>query len=251
MRSIISLIVLATFLNLSRSESNNQQDIRWLEDEGCSRVGSRLVRNFLNKAVFPRLPFPADQLPTTCQFHPALDRYKQQEGNKTEISRGDIQCNICGKHFRTEFYLDKHMHNMHKDTLQGGTQGVCLADLCPMFGCHNDHQSQFQQLYRSTDQRIINNNNNNNDKKSFNLDETCTSSSLERQQYQCESLMRKCFADLRDKALQKQFKMNICGELQCINGKSIQECVILDYIKLDKTMSCNIMSYCMLWVFTF
>ena len=52
----------------------------------------------------------------------------------------------------------------------------------------------------------------------FRLDEACTPTILERQQYQCDALMRKCFNGIEDPALQKQFKRNICGELECIDG---------------------------------
>jgi len=205
--------------------SEAPQDLRWVHEEGCSRMSSRLVRSFLVKDVFPRLPFAPSFLPDTCQLNPKLDRYRWQEGNKTEITRGDFQCSLCAKHFRTEFYLDKHMHNMHAAALEGGDGAVCLGDLCPIFGCSNHHDAIDQMQYRAG--RAVSGisrwapdraSASASGEKVFKLDETCTPAILERQQYQCDALMRKCFNGIEDLALQKQFKKNICGELECIHG---------------------------------
>lgn len=112
-------------------------------------MSSRLVRSFLVKDVYPRLPFDAALLPDSCQLNPKLDRYRWQEGNKTEVSRGDHKCMLCGKHFRTEFYLDKHMHLAHGSALQGGVGAVCLGDLCPIFGCSHQEDAVDQLQYRA------------------------------------------------------------------------------------------------------
>ena len=169
-----------------------QQDLTWMKNEGCSRFSSRLVRNFLDKEVYSRLPFPAKDLPRSCQLNPSYDRFLQQEKNKTELNRGDYSCNICGKHFKSEYYLDKHMHNMHTDVLLGGDQGMCLGELCPLFGCSSDLESQLHQFYKSGrsipwQKRSVD------DTNVFDINETCTPASLERQTYKCENLMRKCF----------------------------------------------------------
>jgi len=111
-----------------------EQSMKWIEAEGCSRLSSRQVRSYLQQAVFPNLPFAPELLPDTCQLNPAHDLYMYQEVNKTEVHRGDFSCGYCGKHFKTEFYLDKHMHGKHPEKLQGDSP-VCLGNLCPIFGC--------------------------------------------------------------------------------------------------------------------
>ncbi len=207
----------SSFFFVLAAEKQAMQDLQWVQDEGCSRLSSRLVRSFLVKDVFPRLPFPPEALPEACQLNPRFDRYRFQEGNKTEVTRGDFQCKLCGKHFRTEFYLDKHMHNKHQNILQGGDHGICLGDLCPIFGCSSQDDSNFHINYRAGKtnrgpRELLDEN------KFFQLDESCTTASLEKQQFLCDAMIRKCFSGLVDTSLQKQFKKNICGELECING---------------------------------
>lgn len=85
----------------------------------CSREISRKVRDFLDRDVFTLLPatMKPQDLPSTCQLNPKFDLYYSQEKAKTEIHRADWQCGFCGKHFKSEFYMDRHMHNKHADKL--------------------------------------------------------------------------------------------------------------------------------------
>jgi len=139
------------------------------DDSHCSRDNSRRVRTFLNKNVYPKLPFSALDLPSTCQLHPSLDAFREQELNKKEVTRGDWKCLYCTKHFRSEFYLDKHMHNRHGDKLpENGSTTACLADLCPVFGCDTAPLQLSRRGSSSTPQQPLTR-----AKKDFNVDK-CT-----------------------------------------------------------------------------
>ena len=184
------------------------------ESGACSRELSRRVRSFLHKSVYPKLAGSAADLPWSCQLNPALDVYREQELNKKEVSRGDWKCLFCGKHFRSEDYLDKHMHNRHMDKLTNDSTTTCLADLCPVFGC-DDKQANLvarrggggsgggQHLAPPLPRP----------RKEFGIDNHCTPQELEKNKHRCEVLTRRCFA--RDASAQHHFEETVCGKLRC------------------------------------
>lgn len=186
-----------------------QQQMHSLE---CSREASRRVRSYLSSSVYPKLSSGAESLPMTCQIHPSLDLYRTQEQNKQEVARGDWKCLYCGKHFRSEFYIDRHMHNMHSDRLDKAAT-TCLADLCPIFGCdQNNHglpppaSSSGSMQHRPPAPP----------RKDFQASR-CTQSEVERSKYRCEVMTKRCFG-LLDASLQKAFYDRICAKLYCHDG---------------------------------
>jgi hypothetical protein len=105
------------------------------KQESCSREIARKVRSYLQKDVFSKLDFPATELPDSCQLNPKHDAYLDQEQHKSEVNRNDWTCLYCRKHFKSQFYLDRHMSLKHTDKLASNST-ICLADMCPIFGCH-------------------------------------------------------------------------------------------------------------------
>ena len=102
----------------------------------CSRSDSRLVRRYLEAEIWPRLKATdvAGSLPSECPLNPRLDMYLAQEKKKVKKSKNEYKCGICGKIFRTEYYLDKHMDLKHGDHIDT-EMDTCLADFCQIFGC--------------------------------------------------------------------------------------------------------------------
>ena len=154
-----------------------------------------------------------ESLPTTCQINPRLDLYRAQEINKQEVTRGDWKCLYCGKRFRSEFYMDRHMHTMHSDKLDK-TATTCLADLCPIFGCEQSGRlasSSSIGLSSSAAQRPLST------KKEFQTNNKCTQADVEKSMYRCEVMAKRCFG-LLDSKLQSHFFNSICGKLHCEEG---------------------------------
>ena len=52
-----------------------------------------------------------------CPLHSSRDLYSVQEGNKIEEYASKWVCNLCGKAFYAEHYLDLHFDNRHSDKL--------------------------------------------------------------------------------------------------------------------------------------
>lgn len=111
--SFIWLSFSAFFSPKERNNSSND-DIDLIK---CSRDSSRKVRRFLNEHVFPHLESSPYALPDTCPLNPAHDFYLEQESNKLKDEKGEWRCRYCQKRFRTEFYLDRHLHLKHHDKL--------------------------------------------------------------------------------------------------------------------------------------
>lgn len=147
----------------------------------CSREISRKVNRYLSKEIFPHLTTHAEKLPLSCQLNPTLNIYRDHENHKVEVSRGDWRCVYCNKHFKSEFYMDRHMENKHFDKI-ANESSVCLADLCPIFGCHLSNQ------VKDTENGEKNMGVN---PKRFNDFEMCSREEIEKRKYRCEVMIKR------------------------------------------------------------
>mmetsp|Transcript_3602 Transcript_3602/g.9728 ORF Transcript_3602/g.9728 Transcript_3602/m.9728 type:complete len:299 (+) Transcript_3602:84-980(+) len=100
----------------------------------CSREDSRHARNVLQQYLFKHLGDSASHLPRDCPLHPALDMFKDQELHKSKKNKDQHKCGYCGKVFKAEPYLDKHMQKKHVDRIPEGATS-CLADHCDSLHC--------------------------------------------------------------------------------------------------------------------
>jgi hypothetical protein len=166
------------------------------EQNSCSRELSRKVRQYIVKEIYPLLSL--DELPDTCQLNPKYDMYLVQENARKEIEKGDWKCNFCNKHFKNEFYMDRHMDNKHQDKLQNSTS-ICLADLCPIFGCD-----------KLTDKSI------NKIDKQFIHKQSCSKEDEEKNKYKCQILMKRCFINTKN---EKIFHDKVCSKIHCEKGQ--------------------------------
>jgi len=190
---IILLLLLLIILNI----------ITCNEIYSCKRDLSRKVRKYIEKEIYPLLSL--DELPDTCQLNPKYDMYLIQEKAKKEIEKGDWKCNFCNKHFKNEFYMDRHMDNKHQDKLQN-TSSICLADLCPIFGCDNNDNNNNNKSIKK-----INN-------KQFIHKPYCTKEDEEKNKYKCQILMKRCFINTKN---EKIFNDKVCSKIHCERGQLV------------------------------
>ncbi|KAJ9505465.1 hypothetical protein QJQ45_024798, partial [Haematococcus lacustris] len=129
----------------------------------CDRERSREARDIITKAGFARLvadlhtstlvePYPSvqyvfpqlgnkvKQLPAGCPLLPSVDVdvLLAHEQHKARKNAKHMKCQYCGKMFKSELFIDRHMQRKHVDqvpeaTLQ--TAHICLADLCDVLHC--------------------------------------------------------------------------------------------------------------------
>lgn len=184
------------------------------EGQLCPRDVSRNAKAILEKEVYRRIKIKPDELPDDCQLNPNFDRYYDQELNKKHRrSKGEFQCNYCGKRFVNEFYIDRHMDNKHRDKLQPN-RTTCFADLCPIIGCSTKSSSQDRNShYKSNRGRYASL------APSFHNLELCSEKEVETNKFLCEGLIRRCFSGIPEGAgVGDYFRTHYCNALHCENG---------------------------------
>lgn len=104
------------------------------QTQRCDRARSRLVRRVVYEKIQPAFSKIGADFSHECPFAPARDRYRVQEHHKSVETGAKWTCHFCGKAFISEYYLDMHFDNRHKD-YQEEVNAVCLADACEVFRC--------------------------------------------------------------------------------------------------------------------
>mmetsp|Transcript_7450 Transcript_7450/g.15472 ORF Transcript_7450/g.15472 Transcript_7450/m.15472 type:complete len:345 (-) Transcript_7450:12-1046(-) len=77
--------------------------------------------------------------PTSSDF--SSSSTSSASGDRGRLSGVGWACSVCGKRFKTLYYLDKHYSSSHSGGVVG-EGGACLADSCHLVGCRD-------QMYRS------------------------------------------------------------------------------------------------------
>ena len=97
---------------------------------GCDRLESRLAR----RLILENIVSVAGELPPQCPLAPSMDVFLHQEQHKKSAGRqGYVKCLFCGKTFRNDFYMDRHLDNKHSDQFLPNAT-TCLADFCDVRG---------------------------------------------------------------------------------------------------------------------
>jgi hypothetical protein len=84
----------------------------------CPRTQSKLVREYFVRVLLPIYQKYGVPVPEKCPFSPLYDIYHYHENNKTKVDSTKWRCEICGKTFTDEKFLDKHFDSRHNNSLQ-------------------------------------------------------------------------------------------------------------------------------------
>lgn len=119
------------------------------------------------------------------------------------------QCNYCNKRFVNEFYLDRHLSLHHADNLTASSP-VCLAELCPIFGCRQKQPDQADERVDMGDNyhHVI-------PRSTFHRLERCTADKLTAILSTCHSVADSCFVNEEQRA---GFVKKVCANLKCTRG---------------------------------
>lgn len=128
---LIIVVILITELCYIECKESRQKSQKSL----CSRKHSKFIREYFARALLPIYQKYNLPVPEKCPFSPLHDIYHLQENNKTKLDVYKWKCEICGKYFTSEEYLDKHFSNKHNDSLQKNKHSICLANNCRIFRC--------------------------------------------------------------------------------------------------------------------
>ncbi len=94
--------------------------------ERCDRTRSAVARGALADAVWRHGDRVA--LRHDCVLGAGADVLRGAQRAKRRLATSLWRCELCGKTFESEHFLDKHLARRHPATHDGGA--VCLADLC-------------------------------------------------------------------------------------------------------------------------
>lgn len=224
---LVLLIAVVLFDNAvcifdSMVTSNDNYDS---DSQACSREQSRRVRHFVDTVLMAKFTksfkYDLEKLPATCLLNPERDLFREQEKHKLQSSTHQWDCLACGKKFKSEFYLDRHMQLHHPEKLRNGTDSngaVCLGDMCPVFGCQMFRKTSVSagtdlggsvNSYRLHQKEQA-------EMKSFDEVHTCTQEDVATLKQQCHEIMSTCFQDHPD--MMKYSEQTVCGLLSCDNG---------------------------------
>ena len=113
----------------------NQVNTNLKKKMACPRAQSKVVREYFVRVLLPIYQKYSVPVPEKCPFSPLYDIYHYHENNKTKLDSNKWKCEICGKLFLEERYLDQHFDARHNSSLQKGQNTVCLANFCRIFRC--------------------------------------------------------------------------------------------------------------------
>lgn len=101
----------------------------------CSRESTRIVRKIIQAKLTPIFQKYNIDVPIECPLHPQRDLFLPQENAKIRNRPTQFTCNVCGKSFYEEKYLDLHFDNRHKGFVNQAEDAICLADYCDILRC--------------------------------------------------------------------------------------------------------------------
>lgn len=74
-------------------------------------------------------------MPLDCPFHPLREIFAPQQAAKTQNRRNQWTCNLCGKSFFEEKFLDMHFDARHSSIINTAEDAICLANFCDIMRC--------------------------------------------------------------------------------------------------------------------
>lgn len=74
-------------------------------------------------------------MPLECPFHPLREIFAPQQAAKTQNRRNQWTCNLCGKSFFEEKFLDMHFDARHSSTINTAEDAICLSNFCDIMRC--------------------------------------------------------------------------------------------------------------------
>ena len=100
----------------------------------CDRATAREARKAIKDMLIPLARSYGAEMSASCPLHKDHDRLFEHEAKKKTLSQFQYRCEICGKMFRSERYIDMHMDRKHLDTLPTSAT-TCLGEFCDILRC--------------------------------------------------------------------------------------------------------------------
>jgi hypothetical protein len=98
----------------------------------CDRTRSKFARVSLQRILWGPLQNRGIKLESSCPLSAEADVLRAQEEGKHQLRQAHWQCALCGKEFRSEHFLDKHLCRKHAmlHYVDESAASTCFANLC-------------------------------------------------------------------------------------------------------------------------
>ena len=166
------------------THSSNSVQLRMRNSGHCDRSASRAATSEIESNVLSLDGAHVDQLPENCPLNPLKGMYHYQESNQRPGRQKTVKCAFCGKSFKNQHYMDRHMDLKHEDKLLNNAT-VCLADYCDVLHCQS------------------------------NAPVACREDDVKHSQLRCRALFDRCFPMEADKRLHDFYLHHYCDTLSC------------------------------------
>jgi len=100
---------------------------------------SAKVRWVIQEYLWPKIETLGYSLPPQCPINIKADQHSRIVEAKAQMTRQSWRCTVCGKMFKGEHYLDKHLTNRHPELYTEVSDRPCLADHCHVLHCDHAH----------------------------------------------------------------------------------------------------------------
>jgi len=141
-----------------------------------------MAQSLVNAHIIGAAGIRPDDLPNDCMLNPERDMYLRQESHKEFVRQGHVKCGFCGKTFKNQYYMDRHLDNKHPGEFLANAS-VCLADYCDILNC---------------EPFVVT---------------ACQESDMERRRHRCRSIFDRCFPSDSDERLHNAFMHSFCGKV--------------------------------------
>lgn len=139
----------------------------------CDKHAAREARQVVEKVVTKIAGSFGAELASTCPLHPSNDHVLPHEQQKKPVTQWQWRCGVCGKLFKAEHYLDRHLDRKHADLLNATAASTCLGEYCDILQC----PSWVDGVRRQERERP----------------RPCKAGELEARKHLCQHLMHDCF----------------------------------------------------------
>jgi len=162
----------------------------------CSRGISRIANELIEDHILPVLKHVGvDTFPESCPY--ASGCFRTQEKEKHKIRRDRWECGICGKLFKSERHIDRHLDYRHTTNTKNT---FCISDACSHLRCHTQMPLPDS---LSSEERV---------QLARVRSERCDELLMQSRRSACEDVARLCF---ESETLRSNFLQEYCLSLTC------------------------------------
>ena len=172
-------------------------------DLNCDRHLAREARRIVKDVVTTLATSLRAEVASSCPLHASNDHLLPHEERKKALTQWQWRCAECGKLFKSEHYLDRHLDRKHASLLNSSHATTCLGEYCDILQC----PTWLEALRRQERERP----------------RPCKPNELEARRHLCQHLMHDCFAGGADlHPVFESMEERFCSPISCAGRQRLR-----------------------------